>query len=107
MSKEDSTIHEFDINLICEYFSLMERQGPGSPEVTIQALSFVDNLSDDSRIVDLGCTDIRGNSRRREVLQLAPDIRAPARRDRAEKIQPYRFSRRFKEFHVSPPRRAP
>lgn len=55
MSDENKTIHEFDISLICEYFSSTERQGPGSPEATIKALSFIDNLTPESRIVDLGC----------------------------------------------------
>ena len=55
MSNENKSIHEFDINLICEYFSNTERQGPGSPEITIKALSFIDNLSEESRIVDIGC----------------------------------------------------
>jgi SAM-dependent methyltransferase len=55
MSNENKSIHEFDINLICEYFSNTERQGPGSPEITIRALSFIDNLSEESRIVDIGC----------------------------------------------------
>ncbi len=55
MNKENKSIHDFDFNLICEYFSNIERQGPGSPEVTIKALSFIDNLTDNSRIVDLGC----------------------------------------------------
>lgn len=55
MSKENKSIHEFDLNLICEYFSGIERQGPGSPEVTIKALSFVDNLTSKSRIADIGC----------------------------------------------------
>lgn len=55
MDRENRSIHQFDVNLICEYFSGVERQGPGSPEVTIKALSFIDNLSDDSRIADLGC----------------------------------------------------
>lgn len=56
MSNENNkTIHDFDFNLICEYFSGVERQGPGSPEATLKALSFIDNLSDNSRIVDLGC----------------------------------------------------
>jgi SAM-dependent methyltransferase len=55
MSNEIKSIHEFDINLICEYFSSLERQGPGSPEVTIKALSFIDNLTKESRIADLGC----------------------------------------------------
>ena len=55
MSNKNKSIHEFDINLICEYFSNTERQGPGSPEITIKALSFIDNLSDESLIVDIGC----------------------------------------------------
>lgn len=55
MSNENKTIHDFDFSFICEYFSAIERQGPGSPEVTIKALSFIDHLSDDSRIADIGC----------------------------------------------------
>lgn len=49
------TIHEFDFSLICKYFSNVERQGPGSPEVTIMALKYIDNLTTQSRIADLGC----------------------------------------------------
>ena len=55
MSNENKSIHEFDFNLICEYFSSIERQGPGSPEVTIKALSFIDNLTENSHIADIGC----------------------------------------------------
>lgn len=55
MNEDTSSIHEFDVNLICEYFSNMERQGPGSPEVTIRALSFIDNLTKYSKIADIGC----------------------------------------------------
>jgi len=55
MNNEIPTIHDFDINLICEYFSNLERQGPGSPEMTLQALSFVDNLTPHSQIADVGC----------------------------------------------------
>ncbi len=55
MNKENKSIHEFDFNLICEYFSSLERQGPGSPEVTIKALSFIDNLTYESHIADIGC----------------------------------------------------
>ncbi len=55
MSNENKSIHEFDFNLICEYFLNIERQGPGSPEVTLKALSFIDNLTAQSRIADLGC----------------------------------------------------
>ncbi|MFT3843960.1 MAG: class I SAM-dependent methyltransferase [Lacibacter sp.] len=55
MSNEHQSIHDFDFNLICEYFSFMERQGPGSPEVTVKALSFIENLSAASHIADIGC----------------------------------------------------
>ncbi len=55
MSDENKSIHEFDFKLICEYFSGMERQGPGSPEVTIKALSFIGNLTNESKIADIGC----------------------------------------------------
>ncbi len=55
MNAESKSIHEFDFNIICEYFSSIERQGPGSPDVTIHALSFINNLSSDSIIADLGC----------------------------------------------------
>lgn len=56
MSNENiKTIHEFDFSLICEYFSNVERQGPGSPEATIMALKFINNLTPQSRIADLGC----------------------------------------------------
>ena len=55
MSDKNKSIHEFDFELICKYFSNLERQGPGSPEITIKALNFIDNLNDQSRIVDIGC----------------------------------------------------
>ena len=55
MNEENKSIHEFDLKLICEYFSTLERQGPGSPEVTIKALSFIDNLNDKSVVADIGC----------------------------------------------------
>jgi len=55
MSKKDNSIHEFDFKLICEYYSSIERQGPGSPEITAKALSFIDTLNNESRIADIGC----------------------------------------------------
>lgn len=55
MENETKSIHEFDFSLICEYFSGLKRQGPGSPEATIKALNFIDNLNDLSHIADLGC----------------------------------------------------
>ena len=50
-----SSIHEFDFSLICEYFSSISRQGPGSDESTQRALSMIHDLGDDSVIADLGC----------------------------------------------------
>ncbi len=55
MNEEHTSIHDFDFDLICEYYSAIDRQGPGSPDVTIKALSFIDTLHSESRIVDLGC----------------------------------------------------
>ena len=55
MSNDNQSIHEFDFQLICEYFTNVERQGPGSPETTIKALSFIDNLTEHSHIADIGC----------------------------------------------------
>lgn len=55
MSEEMKSIHEFDVELICEYYANVERQGPGSPEVTLKALSFIENLTEKSRIADIGC----------------------------------------------------
>lgn len=48
------TIHDFDFNLICEYFSGLQRQGPGSAKITTQAAGFIDNLSSMTSIADLG-----------------------------------------------------
>jgi len=55
MNNEIKTIHDFDFNLICEYFLQSERQGPGSPEVTLKALSFIEGLTEKSKIADIGC----------------------------------------------------
>lgn len=55
MSKGNKSIHDFDINLIYELHIGLERQGPGSPEMTAKALSFLDNPNKISKIADLGC----------------------------------------------------
>ena len=56
MSNENKTIHDFELDLICDYFSNMERQGPGSPEATLKALSFIDTpFTRNSLIADIGC----------------------------------------------------
>ncbi len=55
MSNKEPNIHDFDFSLIREYFSCMPRQGPGSKDATIKALSFIDNIDEKSNIVDLGC----------------------------------------------------
>ncbi|NLF43331.1 MAG: class I SAM-dependent methyltransferase [Bacteroidales bacterium] len=55
MSSEKQTIYGFDLNIIHDYFLSVGRQGPGNPEITLKALSFVDNLTEVSRIADIGC----------------------------------------------------
>ena len=55
MNNQHNSIHDFDVNTIVEYFSTIDRQGPGSPEVTLKALSFIDNLTAKSHIADLEC----------------------------------------------------
>jgi len=54
-NENNHSIHEFDYSLICEYFSSIDRQGPGSDASTLQALSFMDPLTPKARIADLGC----------------------------------------------------
>ena len=49
----DKQISLYD--LIIEAHVGLERQGPGSPEVTMKALSFMDGLDAVSRAADLGC----------------------------------------------------
>ena len=55
MNNEDNTNYGLDVNLICEFFMGMDRQGPGSPDMTVKALSFIEGLDERSRIADLGC----------------------------------------------------
>jgi SAM-dependent methyltransferase len=43
------------IDLIIETHVGLKRQGPGSPEITMKALSFLDDLEKISRVADLGC----------------------------------------------------
>ena len=43
------------MDLIIESHLGLERQGPGSSEMTIKALSFLDNLDKISRVADLAC----------------------------------------------------
>ena len=62
--ENEKTIDEFDMKLIYEYYSKLDRQGIGSPEMTIKALSFIDNITqvsreelpaENTRILDIGC----------------------------------------------------
>lgn len=55
MSNEQNTNQNFQLKLLCELHEGLERQGPGSSEMTIKALSFLTDLSDNARIADLGC----------------------------------------------------
>ena len=55
MNNEQHTIHEFDLNIIYDFFSGTERQGPGSSRETLKALKFIDCLTEKSKIADIGC----------------------------------------------------
>ena len=50
-----SSIHEFDFNIICEYFSSVKRQGPGSDTTTRRAMSMIEGMDQARKIADLGC----------------------------------------------------
>lgn len=51
----ESNIHDFDFSLICEYFSSVSRQGQGSDDATLRALSFLPPLGRECKIADMGC----------------------------------------------------
>jgi SAM-dependent methyltransferase len=55
LSNKENSIHEFSVQTIVKYFADCPRQGPGGPEMTKKALSFVKGLNKDSVIADLGC----------------------------------------------------
>ena len=74
MNNDNNTILGFDVNLICDFFLNTERQGPGSPEVTLKALSFIDNLTVQipycrSRLWNRGPDNDLGTTCTGEVLQ--------------------------------------
>lgn len=54
-NNKSESIPNFELSLLFELHAGLERQGPGSPEMTIKALSFLDNLNKISRVADLGC----------------------------------------------------
>lgn len=43
------------LELIIEYHKDNERQGPGSEEATLKALSYIPDLNEKSKILDIGC----------------------------------------------------
>jgi SAM-dependent methyltransferase len=52
---ENKIINDFNLSLLCELHAGLERQGPGSPEMTIMALSYLNDLHKDFKVLDLGC----------------------------------------------------
>ncbi|MFA5232094.1 MAG: class I SAM-dependent methyltransferase [Candidatus Paceibacterota bacterium] len=54
-SDTNKSIDDFTLNLLCELHIGLERQGPGSPEMTLKALGFLDDLNKNPRVADLGC----------------------------------------------------
>ena len=54
MDQNNNSIHDFDFSLICNYFSSLERQGPGSDEATLTALHFAESIQPGAKVADLG-----------------------------------------------------
>ena len=54
MDQNINSIHDFDFSLICNYFSSLERQGPGSDEATLTALHFAESIQPGAKVADLG-----------------------------------------------------
>lgn len=54
-NSSESLVADFDISLIADLFVNMERQGPGSQETTIKALSYIEGISSTTKIADIGC----------------------------------------------------
>lgn len=55
MSNEQNINQNFQLKLLCELHENLERQGPGSVEMTRKALSFLDRLNANARVADMGC----------------------------------------------------
>lgn len=55
MNNEHAIINDFDFTLIADFFKKLDRQGPGSREVTLQALDFIAGLPHRPRVADIGC----------------------------------------------------
>ncbi len=55
MENNSKHIVDFDFSLIADFFSRLNRQGPGSVDVTRKALSFIENIADVKQMADLGC----------------------------------------------------
>lgn len=54
---DDNTVlvENFDLDMICNFFRVLDRQGPGSEEATLKALSFIEHLPVKPKIADIGC----------------------------------------------------
>lgn len=55
MDNEQDMNQEFQMKLLCEIHENLERQGPGSVEMTLKALEFLDGLPNNPKVADLGC----------------------------------------------------
>ncbi|MDD2962248.1 MAG: class I SAM-dependent methyltransferase [Muribaculaceae bacterium] len=69
-NQENNSIHDFDFSLICEYFSSIKRQGPGSEASTHEAITAIPNINSNFIIADIGCGT--GSS----AIQLAKETQA-------------------------------
>ena len=54
-NQENNSIHDFDFSMICEYFSSIKRQGPGSEASTHEAILAIPDINKKFNIADIGC----------------------------------------------------
>ncbi len=69
-NQENNSIYDFDFSMICEYFSSITRQGPGSEASTHEAITAIPNINPGFKIADIGCGT--GSS----AIQLAKETQA-------------------------------
>jgi ubiquinone/menaquinone biosynthesis C-methylase UbiE len=55
MDEKHDLIADFDLEMICNFFRELDRQGPGSESETIKALGFIKGLPENAKIADIGC----------------------------------------------------
>ncbi len=54
-NNDQKLIADFNLELIADFFKDFDRQGPCCENITLKALSFIDELPENPQILDIGC----------------------------------------------------